>query len=102
MRRILRHERRERVAHMVGAGSYVLRQGATLVFRRRVPKTAAKNYRKTFFTISPRMHLISEARLRGAIATRFTDDLIGLIEACGADMLGERDIEAAVDDAMRF
>lgn len=59
-------------------------------------------YAKTFFSFSLRTHLISEARRRAAIAARFTDDLIGLIEMCGADMLNEQQMDAVVDDLLRF
>jgi len=63
----------------------------------------AKNfYAKTFFCFSLRTHFISEARRRAAVAARFTDDLIGLIEMCGADMLDERQLDCMVDDLMRF
>src|SRR5690606_17419750 len=55
-----------------------------------------------FFVISLRTHVLSEARRRAAIAARFTDDLIGMIEMCGADMLEEQKIDAVVDDLMRF
>ncbi|MFP4045019.1 MAG: DUF6538 domain-containing protein, partial [Rhodosalinus sp.] len=80
MRHIPRLKSREVVAHMAAHGTYLLRRGATLVFRRRVPACAAPFYRKSFFAFSLRTHVLSEARRRAAIAARFTDDLIGLIE----------------------
>ncbi len=87
---------------MAAPGTYIIRRGATLVFRRRVPASLAKIYCKSFFVFSLRTHLVSEARRRAAIAARFTEDLIGLVEACGADMLDERDMIRVVDDLMRF
>ncbi len=81
---------------------YLLRRGATLVFRRRLPNAARPFFRKKFFVLSLRTHLLAQARRRAAIATRFTDDLIGLIEACGADMLIERQMDAVVDELIRF
>ena len=81
---------------------YVIRRDATLVFRRRVPTPVRKIYRKSFFGFSLRTHVVSEARRKAGIASRFIDDLIGLIEVCGADMLDERDMDAVVDDLMRF
>src|SRR5690554_3274991 len=101
-RHILRLNSREGVAHMAAHTTYIIRRGATLVFRRRVPKSVQKFYKKSFFVISLRTHVLSEARRRAAIAARFTDDLIGLIEMCGADMLEEQKIDAVVDDLMRF
>ena len=82
--------------------TYIIRRGATLVFRRRVPAIAADFYSKPFFCFSLRTHFISKARRRPAVAARFTDDLIGLIEMCGADMLDERQLDYMVDDLMRF
>jgi hypothetical protein len=87
---------------MVAHPTYIIRRATTLVFRRRVPLLAQTFYKKTFFSFSLRTHLISEARRRAAIAARFTDDLIGLIEMCGADMLNERQLDIVVDDLMRF
>lgn len=88
---------------MVAHPSSVIRRGTTLVFRRRVPLVAQKHFfSKTFFSVSLRTHLIPEARRRAAIAARFIDDLIGLIEMCGADMFNERQMDAVVDDLMRF
>jgi len=87
---------------MAAHPTYIIRRGATLVFRRRVPAIAANFYSKPFFCFSLRTHFISEARRRAAIAARFTDDLIGLIEMCGADMLDERQLDCMVDDLMRF
>lgn len=87
---------------MAAHPSYIIRRGPTLVFRRRVPRVMKNFYAKTFFSFSLRTHLISEARRRAAIAARFTDDLIGLIEMCGADMLNEQQMDAVVDDLLRF
>lgn len=87
---------------MAAPGTYIIRRGATLVFRRRVPSCVAIFYRKSFFAFSLRTHLIGEARRRAAIATRFTDDLIGLIEVCGADMRDQQNMDGVVDDLMRF
>lgn len=87
---------------MAAHTTYVIRRGTTLVFRRRVPALAKNFYAKPFFCFSLRTHLISEARRRAAVAARFTDDLIGLIEMCGADMLDERQLDCMVDDLMRF
>lgn len=87
---------------MAAHTTYVIRRGATLVFRRRVPAIAENFYAKPFFCFSLRTHFVSEARRRAAIAARFTDDLIGLIEMCGADMLDERQLDCVVDDLMRF
>ncbi|WP_421907497.1 tyrosine-type recombinase/integrase [Mameliella sp.] len=87
---------------MVAHPTYIIRRGATLVFRRRVPAIAADFYSKPFFCFSLRTHFISEARRRAAVAARFTDDLIGLIEMCGADMLDERQLDCMVDDLMRL
>lgn len=87
---------------MAAPGTFILRRGSTLVFRRRAPACVARVYQKKFFAFSLRTHLISEARRRAALAARFTDDLIGLIEACGAGMLDERNMDAVVDDLMRF
>jgi hypothetical protein len=83
---------------MAAPGTFILRRGSTLVFRRRAPACVACVYQKKFFAFSLRTHLISEARRRAALAARFTDDLIGLIEACGAGMLDERNMDAVVDD----
>ncbi|SDX94446.1 tyrosine-type recombinase/integrase [Allgaiera indica] len=87
---------------MTAHPSYIIRRGTTLVFRRRVPAVAKNFYSKSFFSFSLRTHFISEARRRAAVAARFTDDLIGLIEMCGADMLDERQLDCMVDDLMRF
>jgi len=87
---------------MAAHPTYIIRRGATLVFRRRVPTIAANFYSKPFFCFSLRTHFISEARRRAAIAARFTDDLIGLIEMCGADMLDEKQLDCMVDELMRF
>lgn len=87
---------------MAACPTYIIRRGATLVFRRRVPSVAKNFYTKTFFCFSLRTHFLSEARRRAAVAARFTDDLIGLIEMCGADMLDERQLDRMVDDLMRF
>lgn len=87
---------------MAAHPTYIIRRGTTLVFRRRVPLVAKNFYAKSFFSFSLRTHFISEARRRAAIAARFTDDLIGLIEMCGADMLDERQLDCMVDDLMRF
>ncbi|WP_022707798.1 DUF6538 domain-containing protein [Paracoccus zeaxanthinifaciens] len=87
---------------MAAPGTYIIRRGATLVFRRRVPSCVTILYRKSFFAFSLRTHLIAEGRRRAAIARRFTDDLIGLIEVCGAEMREERDMEGVIDDLMRF
>ena len=81
---------------------YVIRRDATLVFRRRVPIPVRKIYRKSFFGFSLRTHVVSEARRKAGIAIRFIDDLCVLIEVCGADMLDERDMDAVLDDLMRF
>ncbi len=102
MRHILRSTSRKKVAHMAAHIPYVIRRDATLVFRRRVPTPVRKIYRKSFFGFSLRTHVVSEARRKAGIASRFIDDLIGLIEVCGADMLDERDMDAVVDDLMRF
>jgi hypothetical protein len=102
MRHLLRHKSRKKVGHMAAPGTYIIRRGATLVFRRRVPARLAKIYPKSFFAFSLRTHLVSEARRRAAVAARFTDDLIGLIEVCGADMRDQRDMDGVVDDLMRF
>lgn len=80
---------------------YVARRGPGLAFRRRVPLRARTVYGKSFFAFSLRTHVMSEARRRATIGTRFTDDLIGLIEACGADMLEDRQIDAVIDTLMR-
>nr|WP_309502354.1 tyrosine-type recombinase/integrase [uncultured Roseovarius sp.] len=87
---------------MAAHPTYIIRRGTTLVFRRRVPAVAKNFYAKSFFCFSLRTHFISEARRRAAIAARFTDDLIGMIEMCGADMLDERQLDSMVDDLMRF
>ena len=87
---------------MAAHPTYIIRRGTTLVFRRRVPAVAKNFYAKTFLCFSLRTHFISEARRRAAIAARFTDDLIGMIEMCGADMLDERQLDSMVDDLMRF
>ncbi|MEP1834254.1 MAG: tyrosine-type recombinase/integrase [Hyphomonas sp.] len=87
---------------MAASPTYIIRRDMTLVFRRRVPCLAQRFYRKNFFSFSLRTHLFSEARRRAAIAARFTDDLIGLIEMCGADMLDEKQLDCMVDDLMRF
>ena len=80
---------------------YVIRRGAGLAFRRRVPVPARTFYAKSFFAFSLRTHVVSEARRRAAMAARFTDDLIGLAEACGADMLEDRQIDTVIDALMR-
>jgi hypothetical protein len=87
---------------MAAHTTYVIRRGATLVFRRWVPALAKNFYAKPFFYFSLRTHFLSEARRRAAVAARFTDDLIGLIEMCGADMLDDRQLDGMVDDLMRF
>jgi len=58
----VRRKSRERVAHMAAHPTYIIRRGATLVFRRRVPAIAADFYSKPFFCFSLRKHFISEAR----------------------------------------
>lgn len=87
---------------MVAPPSYIIRRGTTLVFRRRIPAVAKNFFSRAFFSFSLRTHLLSEARRRAAIAARFTDDLIGLIEICGADMLEERQLDTVIDALMRF
>ena len=98
------------VAHGVAHGSarraahpsYLIRRGATLVFRRRVPGSLEKICRKSFWAVSLRTHLLAEGRRRAAIAARFTDDLIGLVEAVGADMLEERHMDGVIDALIRM
>lgn len=87
---------------MAAHPSYIIRRDTTLVFRRRIPAVAKTFFAKSFFYFSLRTHFISEARRRAALAARFTDDLIGMIEMCGADMLDERQLDTMVDDLMRF
>lgn len=45
---------------------------------------------------------MQEARRRAAIAVRFTDDLIGLVEACGPTMIEARHMDAVIDNLIRI
>ncbi|MGP1357359.1 DUF6538 domain-containing protein [Roseicyclus sp.] len=83
MRHVPRHESREVVAHLAAQGIHILRRGATLVFRRRVPASLARVRKQSVFAFSLRTHVLSEGRRRAAFAARCTDDLIGWVEAFG-------------------
>ena len=89
-------------AHLPSHTPYILRRGTALVYRRRVPMPLRQLYQKSFFSFSLRTYFVAEGRRRAAVATRFVDDLVNFVEACGPKMFGEDQYDNVIDAMIRI
>jgi len=87
----------------MSAGPYLVRRGAALVFRRRVPKISAHRMRSAFLQFPLGTHLLPEGRRRALRASAFLDAAFGYLEAgmVICDLDGET-IERVVLSLARF